>query len=180
MNAASIIALVKKQPVGFVCGALSLVCAVLLYLRNDKIEEKQAENETKSAEAGKILANVRNAKDLPEQVAEIQTLTKELDSRLVHAGQLAINQQYFYKLEAETEVKIVEMRPNNPAPTKGLYVGIPYTLGVHGNFKQLMAFMQQLEGGRHFCRFGSATFTKVGGADDMSLNLTIELLGTTP
>jgi Tfp pilus assembly protein PilO len=178
MNAASIIGIVKKQPVGFICGALSLVCAILLYVRSDKIEENQAAYEEKSAEASKILANVRNAKDLPEQVAEIQALTKELDSRLVRAGQLAINQQYFYKLEAETEVKLVEIRPSGPTPPKGLYITLPYNLGVHGNFKQLMAFLQQLESGRHFCRFGTAIFSKVGTADDMSLTLTIELLGT--
>ncbi len=177
MNAASIIAIVKKQPVGFICGALSLVCAVLLYLRSDKIEEYQAEYDTKSAEAAKILTNVRNAKDLPEQVAEIQVLAKELDSRLVRAGQLAINLQYFYKLEAENEVKLVDIRQNNPSGPKGSFVYVPYNLGVQGNFKQLMAFLAHLENGRHFCRFSSATFTKTGG-EAMTLTLVIELLGT--
>lgn len=177
MNAAGLIAIVKKQPVGFVCGALSIACAILLYLRNDMIEEYQADYDAKSADAQRILANVRNAKDLPEQLAEIQALTKEVDSRLVHAGQLAINQQFFYKLEAETEVKLIDLRPGNPAAVKGFYLAVPYNLSVRGNFKQLMAFLQQLEGGRHFCRFSSATFTKVGGGDEMSLNLAIELLG---
>ena len=178
MNAASIIAIIKKQPVGFACALISLGCVILLYYRSDKIDEGKATYESKSGDAARILANVRNAKDLPEQVAEIQALTKELDSRLVRSGQLAINQQYFYKLEAETEVKLVDIRPNAATPVKGLYLTLPYNFGVHGNFKQLMMFLQQLESGRHFCRFNTVTFTKIGGADEMSLNLSIELLGT--
>ena len=183
MTSADLIATVKKQPIGVACGVLCIVIGALIYLRTDKITGNQALYEAKSAEATKILANVRNSDKLPEQVTEVQAMTKEMESRLVRAGQLAVNLQYFYKLEAENEVKLTDVRQNNPAKSnKTLYTGVPYSVAVQGSYKQVMVFLQRLENGRHFCHFNSATFNKVGGSGDltntaMTLNLSIELLG---
>ena len=182
MTSADIIAMLKKQPIGVGCGVLCILIGVLIYLRTDKITENQALYEAKSAEATKILANVRNSDKLPEQVAEVQAMTKEMESRLVHAGQLAVNLQYFYKLEAENEVKLTDVRQSNPAKSSKLYTGVPYNVSIQGSFKQVMAFLQRVENGRHFCRFNTAAFNKAGGAGDltntaMTLYLNIELLG---
>jgi len=180
MNAASLTALLKKHPIGVVCGLLSLICVVLLYFRSDLIAENQATLDAKSAEAAKILANVRYSEKLPEQTAEIQALTKDLETRLVRAGQLAVNLQYFYKLEAENEVKLVDVRQNNVPVNKAaktLYTGIPYNISVQGGFTQVLAFLQKLEAGRHFCRFNSVALSKTG-ASNVVMNINLELLGT--
>ena len=182
MTSAELIATVKKQPIGFACGALCLVCAGLLYFRNDKIAESQAEYDAKSAESARILTNVSNSKNLPEQLSEIQAQAKELDSRLIRAGQLAVNLQFFYKLEAETEVKLLDVHQNNPPRgPKALFVGIPYNLSVQGSHKQLLAFLHRLEDGSHFCRFGNISMSKTGGSDagggSLTMSLNLELLG---
>jgi len=187
MTSADLIASFKKQPIGFSCGALCLIIGALLYIRSDKIDENQAEFEARSAERSKILANVRNSENLPKQLAELQALSKEMEGRLIHAGQLAVNLQYFYKLEAENEVKLIDIRQGNPPKgSKSLYVGIPYTVSVQGSFKQVVAFLQRLENGPHFCHFSSVAFNKAGGnttdaagavTGTMTLNLTLELLG---
>ena len=123
-----------------------------------------------------------------EQVVDIQAFSNEMDSRMIHAGQLAVNQQYFYKLEAETEVKMTDMRQNPPSRnTKAQgsqYMAIPFNVTVQGSFKQSLAFLQRLETGPHFCRFNGVSFTKSGssavGADPtgMTMSLNLELLGT--
>ena len=185
MTSAELIITVKKHPIGFACGALCVICAALLYVRSSKIEESQADYEAKSAEAAKILANVRYSDKLPEQVAEMQALTKDMEGRLIRSGQLAVNLQYFYKLEAENEVKLLDVRQNNPLKgSKVLYIGIPYSVAVQGSFKQVVAFLQRLENGPHFCRFTTISFVKgggsvtdVGGATSMSVSLNLELLG---
>lgn len=186
MSSADLIALIKKQPIGFGCAAVSVCLALLLYFRSGKVAESQATFDAKSAEAALILSNVRNSANLAEQVAEIQTLTKELDGRLVRAGQLAINQQYFYKLEAENEVKLLDVRQGTlPKATKSLYTGVPYSVSVQGSYKQVLDFLQRLENGSHFCRFNSVVFSKVAASGDdavqgptnMSLTLNLELLG---
>ena len=110
----------------------------------------------------------------------IVAVNKAIDARIVRASQYAKNLQYFYKLEAENEVKLLDVR-QNPVPknTKTLYVGIPYNVNIQGPYKNVMAFLQRLEKGKHFCRINGASFTKFVGTGDgsMTLALSLDLLG---
>jgi hypothetical protein len=178
MNTADLLALLKKHPIGFGCGLVSIICGILLYLRADNITASQAELEASSAQATKMAANVRNATGLTEHVTEIQALSKEMEGRLMKAGQLAVNLQYFYKLETENEVKLVDVRQNaTPRNPKTLYIGIPFNVSVQGPHANVMNFLNRVQNGRHFCRISSASFTKVGETTDMTLALNLELLG---
>jgi hypothetical protein len=107
---------------------------------------------------------------------------KEFEGRLMKAGQLAVNLQYFYKLEAETEVKLVDVRQNNvPRNARTQYIGVPFAVTIQGSFAQVTNFLNRLQNGPHFCRINTATFNKVGGENsgntDMSLSLALEILG---
>lgn len=182
MTSADLVALLKKHPIGFGCALLSIACAVALYLRSGNIEASQAELEARSAEAAKMTANIRNSAGLPEQVAELQGITKELESRLLKASQLAVNLQYFYKLETENEVKLIDIRQNAVRRnTRTAYQGVPFTVSVQGSFAQVMNFLNRLQNGRHFCRIGTTNFTKSAGADAgapvVNLSINLELLG---
>ena len=186
MNSADIIAKIKKQPIGFVCGLICVLCIGWLYFRSGELEKRQGEYDAKSAEAAKFISNVSISKSLPAEVAEIQAATKELESRLVKESQLALNQQYFYRLEAETEVKILDIRQNqrSRAAAKTTYTGIPFNVNVQGPYKNVMAFLQRVEKGRHFCRVLSASFSKSSlaaegqvGTPAITMGLSIDLLG---
>ena len=105
----------------------------------------------------------------------------------MHVGQLAINQQYFYRLESETGVKLLDLR-QNPVPAaklgakNGGYLGVPYNISIQGTFPQVIAFLRRLEHGRHFTRFNTVSIAKSVGseatADTLTVALNIELLGT--
>lgn len=189
MNTADIIAKIKKQPIGVACGVICLVCIGWLYYRSGELEKHQADYETKSGEAQRMISNVAIAKTLPAEVAEVQAATKDLESRLVKESQLALNQQYFYRLEAETDVKILDMRQNtrNRGPAKTNYAGVPFFVNIQGTYKNVMNFLQRVEKGRHFCRVFAASFQKAPnvpgasatteGQGGMTMSLTIELLG---
>ena len=186
MNTADIIAKIKKQPIGVACGVICLVCIGWLYYRSGELEKRQAEYEAKSSEAQKMISNVAIAKTLPAEVAEMQAATKDLESRLIKDSQLAVNLQYFYKLEAENEVKLLDIRQQtrNRTPAKTTYVGVPFFVNLQGSYKNVMAFLQRVEKGRHFCRVLTASFQKEAGAaasaerqGTLTMSLTIELLG---
>lgn len=179
MTTADLIALLKKHPIGVVCGLVTIICGVLLYVRSDKIAESQKLLDETSAQAKKMIANVRNANGLPEQLAEIQTLSKEMEGRMMKAGQLAVNLQYFYKLETESEVKFHDVRQGTfPRNIKTAYAGVPFTVSVQGTYAHVMNFMSRLQTGRHFCRINTANFSKAGqGNGEVTLSLSLELLG---
>lgn len=176
----------KKHPLGVVCALLSVVCGVLLYYRSDAIATSQTELEARTAEASKMAANVRNSSGLSEQVAELQAQRKELESRLLKGSQLAVNLQYFYKLEAETEVKLSgDVRQGTVPRVTKTYVGVPFSVSVDGSYAQITNFVSRLQNGRHFCRITSATIIKATNSEtgknsserDMNLSLNLELLG---
>lgn len=188
MTGADIIAFAKKHPLGVACLVIALACGVALYFRADAISISQAEYDAKSSEAAKMIANVKNAPGLEEQVAEIQELGKELDARLVKAGQLAVNLQYFYKLEADHGVKFLDVRQTasnrtaRPGAPKTTFTPVPFTLSVEGNYAQLVKFLGALQNGRHLCRINSAVFNKPNAAtnsetSNITLALNLELLG---
>jgi Tfp pilus assembly protein PilO len=183
MTSADLTAILKKHPVGVASVLVAIACGVVIYLRSGDIPASQAENEARSAEAAKMNSNVRNSANLAEQVTEIQAQRKELEGRLLKAGQLAVNLQYFYKLETETEVKLVDVRQGGPARGgKSPYVGVPFSVTVEGSFAQVMNFLGRVQNGRHFCRVTTASFAKAGGSNvpgvsDMTLALNLELLG---
>lgn len=189
MTGADLLALARKQPIGSVCGLICLVCAALLYFRADKVGEAQQLLEQKTQENQKVVTNVRNATGLPQHLEEIQATAKQLDSRFVRASQLALNQQFFYRLESETGVKLIDVRQNalpaaRPGAAKALYAAIPFNISIQGSFKQVMDFVEHLEKGAHLARFNNISFTKSGGADAagnsdmMAVTFAVELLGT--
>lgn len=186
MTAADLVPLLKKHPVSVACAVVILACVGLWYYRGDVIALSQTEYEAKSGEANQMVSNVKGAPGLAEQVTEIQGLAKELASRLVRADQLAVNLQYFYKLEADHGVKLLDVRqlvqPARRGP-KTIYDRVPFSLTVQGSYPQLVKFLGELENGRHLCRINTASFNQpVASGDglsapDVTLTLNLELLG---
>ena len=131
-----------------------------------------------------LLAQQRAA-NLAEQVTEVQALGRDLESRLMRASQLAVNLQYFYRLESETEVKLLDVRQTGTnRNNKMQFATVSFIVSVQGSFAQVTNFLTKLQSGRHFCRVTGANFSKSGSgmdgnpaAADMSLALSLEILG---
>lgn len=179
MTSADLITMLKKHPIGVICGLVTIICGVLLYVRSGNIAESQAKLEASSDQAKKMIANVRNSSGLEDQLKEIQALSAEMEGRLMKAGQLAVNLQYFYKLETENEVKLLDVRQSTfPRNLKTAYAGVPFSVSIQGTYAHVMNFLNRLQNGRHFCRVSTANFSKAGeGNGEITLTLNLELLG---
>jgi hypothetical protein len=118
MTGADLLALIKKQPIAFACAFVALACGVLFYFRSDALDEARQHFEAKDTEAKKMEVNVRHLAGLPEDTSQVQEAGRQFESRLVRAGQLATNLQFFYRIESETGVKLLDVRPRpvRPAP----------------------------------------------------------------
>ena len=184
MTNQELVALVKKHPISFGCGALSLVFAVALYLRDDEIPGAEAELGLKSADGDRIALNIQYSAQLKEHADAMAAATKDIEARLVRPTQLGTNTQYFYKLEGDTGVKIIDLRQTaaSTAPAKGAknaYVAVPFSVSVQGTLPQILEFLRQLENGAHYCRVLTASFS--GAASNrnspLTLGLSLEILG---
>lgn len=185
MTGRDLITLVRTHPFIAACCGLTLGLAVTVYFRSDLVPEVEAELAQKTTEADKHAANATNGVQLKEQLAALVAANKEIDTRVVRAGQLGVNYQFFYKIIAESGVKQIDLRqsPVSAAAaakaSKAGFVPVVFTVAIQGDFRQLLHFLRLLESGARYGRVNSATFSQVaaerGGAISLSLNL--ELLG---
>lgn len=167
---------VKKNPIVVVCGALSLALAGLLYFRGDAIPSANSELEQKSAQARKYELNVTNGAQLKEQLETVSAANQTIAGRLMRASDIGINQQYFYKLEADTGIRLLELSQANRALPRGSFVAIPFTVTIQGSFGQVMAFLRALENSPHYGRVLTASVS--GSRDtDVTVGLSLEFLG---
>jgi hypothetical protein len=185
---------IKKQPVAVGCALLCVGLALAIYFRKDTLVSAQAELEDKTSQSKHLKENLDNATSinkadrLEEQYAAITQATQAIEARLVHANQLAINLQYFYKLESETQTRLVNLNQTGTTSStknagKASYVGVTYAIGVQGTYPQLLDFLRRVENGEHFSRVVNLTISGGGGDETsgkaamLSLNLNLSLLG---
>jgi hypothetical protein len=187
MTGADLLALIKKQPIAFACGLVVVASAVAFFLRGEAVTEAQNLFNEKEEEANKTEANARAATGLAEVVAEMQEAGRQFDGRLIRASQLANNLQFFYRLESETGVRLVDVRQQSlpaaggrNAAQRGAYVGVPFVVNLQGDFAQVHGFLHRIEAAPFFVRLTQVTVTKqaAGGespAVPAGLNVVVNL-----
>jgi hypothetical protein len=183
MSNAELMALVKKHPISVGGGVVALLLGAGIYFRSSELPNAEEELTQKAAEAERHGANVKNATQLKEQVDALAAANKEIDSRLVRGGQIAINTQFFYKLSSETGVKLNDFRQSPPGPPgkgpKAVFTPVGFTVSATGTLAQLIDFLHRLESGAHYCRVVGSTISGAAGNRDSPLTMTLnlELLG---
>lgn len=187
MTTATLVAFCKKHPISSGCAALTMALAAAAYLRQDEVPGAEAELSLKSADGDRVALNNKNAAQLREQSEALSIAQKAIEARLVRPRDLGTNTQYFFKIEGDTGVKILDLRQtsgtnasNSPkAAAKSAYVPVGFTVSVQGTLPQVLDFLRQLEGGSHYCRVMTASFSSNSAARNspLTLGLNLELLG---
>lgn len=165
----------KKYPVLYICGALAVVLLMATYFRGSLIDDQQAEVEKISTVGKRYAANITNATLLADQVEFLKQANAAVRDRGVKQNIALIN-QYFFRLETETGIKLQVASGPAAAPIKGSnFVPLNYTLTVDGDFQHVIGFLRRLEQGTHFCRVNNASITS--GASAVVLKINVDLLG---
>jgi len=171
----------KRRPLLCVCIVAGLGLLLGWYLRLGLIGETEAALAERSAYLKKLKTNAIYATQIDQQIKALKDVNQTLSDAALREGELAKNQQRFLRLEAETGVKLVDLRaqPILPAP-KGAaansYVPIGFSLTISGDYKQLITFMKRLDQGPTLGRIVSASISGAGSGPQ-TMNLGVELLG---
>ncbi|MBC7369531.1 MAG: hypothetical protein H7343_22410 [Undibacterium sp.] len=183
MTNEQLFALIKKNPLSVGCGVLALLIGVVISVRIDSVPERAKLLEQKIAEGERLNANVNNAAQLPEQLAALTEARIEIEKRLVRGADLAQNLQYFYRLEADTGVKLINLRQNSSGVTKpganGPLAGVGFTVSFQGSYFTVMEFLRRLESGTHYSRFTVVNLVFAGANRNgpLVMSVSLELLG---
>lgn len=172
----------KKQPLIFICAAVILALLGMMYWRAGASVDLQAKVDERSAVLQKNKTNANYAVQLDAQLKTLTEVNQKIKATALRSENLAQNQQIFYRMEAETGVKLIDIqqRPVDANPPKGAaaltYVPVIFSLTVEGEYRQILTFARQLETGPVISRVAGATLS-VGSNNIPSLNLTVEMLG---
>jgi hypothetical protein len=188
MTAEQLVSLLKANPISVACGALALTLGVGIYFRSDRVPESEALLDERASLGERIDVNINNGVQLADQYAAIVAARQQIEARLIHPDEIAKNLQYFYKVEAETGTKLLDLRQNQMqagkpgAKSKSSYISVGYSMAVRGDYVRLLDFLRHLESGQRFCRVTSVTIGVIGStekdrANELTLNLGLELLG---
>jgi hypothetical protein len=178
----------KAHPIPSICIGIGILAIGAGVWRQTIVSALEADATVKEAEANKLADNVRYAQKLDTQLAELAEINKQVQARLTDPGDLASNQQYFYSAEAETGVKIAELRRAS-APQKktgkATYSTISYTVSVEGEFPAAVAFLRKIESGSRISRIVSGSMitrvnTMTEYVESPSLNTVLEVEFLTP
>jgi hypothetical protein len=179
MNIDALVGVVKKSPIGFGCGLLSLALIGAIYFRSEDIPSAEAELAEKSSQFEKIAMNIKYSAQLKEQVDALTAANRQIDGRVIRASQLGVNTQYFYQVESVTGVKIIDLRQTTaatvPAPAKGTFVPVSFAVTVQGNLTQILEFLREIENGAHYSRILTVFCTGNAAARSTPLTLTLAL-----
>lgn len=182
-----VVALLKKNPVVTVAVIVCIGLAAAHYFRSDLTAAATARLDERTKEGQRLSANIKNSAQLPEQLARVTAAAKEAEGRLVKVGSLANNLQYFYKLEADTGVKLLDLRQTTDSSRTAKTGRIPVSFAVtlQGEYPQVLDFLRRVESGAHYCRVRTANVVPfdagAGGSglrsDAAKLTLNLELFG---
>lgn len=182
----------KKYPAGTISTILLVLVVGLYAWRHSTFGDAQDALTRNSEQSQRYQNNISNSVQLEEQFHAIENANRIILGRLVNPQDLALNLEYFYKLERETGVKLVETRPasafsNKPtAASKNGFKPVQYVLSLQGTYMKTLTFIRRLEQGSYYCRVVSASCNAAqedsldkdkNAVPEVMITLTVEILG---
>ncbi|NDV62580.1 hypothetical protein G0Q06_08965 [Puniceicoccales bacterium CK1056] len=153
MNLSVISKKFSEYPVIFVCGVITPLALVLLFMRAPKLEQYETELSDLEREWEQILTNTERSNGLEEDIAALESGLEDIESRLMRVENVAINYEFFYDLEEETGVTLNQFSQGVASDGSEIPMGlekmkhfsvIPYDLTIAGSMDQLLGFMDVL------------------------------------
>ena len=179
MSNAELASLIKRNPLRVACVVLALLSGAGVYFVNGQIEDATKLLEQKTAEGSRLAANVKNAAQLPEQLEMLTSAVKKIQGRLIRGSQLATNLQYFYRLETDSGVELIDLRQTSGTQPTKANAGVGFAIAVKADYVTVLGCLRRLENGTHYCRVMTAAINGAGAdrTGPVTLSLSLELLG---
>jgi hypothetical protein len=153
MNLSVISKKFAEYPVLFVCGIITPLALVLLFMRAPKLEQYETELLDLERQWEQILTNTERSSGLEADTAALEAGLEEIEGRLMQVENVAVNYEFFYDLEEETGITMSQFSQGNASDGSQLSLGleklkhfsvIPYDLSISGSMEQLLGFIDVL------------------------------------
>jgi hypothetical protein len=137
----------KQYPVAVVGAIVMLLCLGVLFFRGDLVAELTVQEAELIARIGTINDNVKNSKNLEQDVEALEGYVASIDERLFRRDERSINTNFFYSFEDTLDIYVADVNQlmiQDPSLVKGgpneltRYSAIVYHISVRGTFQQIL------------------------------------------
>jgi len=144
----------KQYPVAVIGAVVLILCMGVAFLRGGVVAELSAQETELIARIRTINDNVKNSKNLEQDVESLEGYVVSIDERLFDRNERSINTNFFYSLEDQLDIIISDVNQltvEDPALIKGgpheltLYSGIVYEITVSGTFQEILGLMYEIQ-----------------------------------
>jgi Tfp pilus assembly protein PilO len=185
MNVADLmqwIAVVRRHPLSALCGAVCVVCLLCCWYIYSNMKWLELEHKQVMQDADLATASMISGPSVKQERLAALECTRRIEDNLVVEDNLAENLWYFYKIEQQTKVRILELRPENPiiSDSRSLYKRIPFSIRATGTYAQTAAFLYALETGPRLTYIPTLMYRRVEleTANPMvTLEMNVQMLG---
>jgi hypothetical protein len=143
----------KQYPLAVASGVLLVLFVGVLFLRGDVVAELSAQEAELVARIRTIDGNIKNSKDLEQEVEALEAHVVSIDERLFNRQERAINTNFFYSFEDKIDIlisSVSQLAVEDPALSKDgpnelkLHSAILYDITVKGTFKEILGFIYEI------------------------------------
>jgi len=175
----SLLLLARRYPVAFASIVLLLVLGVGDWFLWKRWERLAVASERSHAEGEAMLLSLSTHARIETHLADSGTALAYIEKNLATESDLAGNLDYFYQIEKSAHAKLANLSQlsSQPGPDKDSYLAIPFSLRLNGTYPQILEYLHALETGPRLVRIKSYRFSQGGTSEDLSLDLTVEILG---
>lgn len=144
----------KQYPVAVIGALVLILCVGVVFLRSGVVDELSAQEADLIARIRTINENVKNSKNLEQDVEVLMGHVASIDERLFSRSERSINTNFFYSFEDRLDIHISDVNQltaEDPALMKGgakelsLYSGIIYDITVRGTFQEILGFLYEIQ-----------------------------------
>lgn len=177
----------KKSPSFLIGIVMLIICIGFAFVRSNQLTELAAIEADLVQELDTISLNVKNSKDIEQDIQKLENMVNTIDERLFAVEERSANIDFFYSLEERLDVRISEVRQLNAAnprfSQKGpdrlkLYSVIDYSITVNGTFSEVLRVLYeiyQIEAIARVTEF-EVDASNVEGSDDLSATIKVAVL----
>lgn len=189
MSIEPIVEVIRKNFTIAISTIVIAACMTVYLMHLGKKSDLDSEIEQLDIRISTMLKNIKNSAGLEEDIERVEQQIGELDLRMFHSQELATNYNYFFNIEAASDVELsglkqvgiaeetVDPRKRRmPKPIVNAYVKIRYHMKATGKYGELVNFMRKLEGGPSFYRLEKFKLSRPSTASDETLSMDVSFL----
>jgi hypothetical protein len=169
----------RQRPVASaIAAAFVVLVAANAYLYRERHDAAQAHEESRRRGEA-MVAFLADRPRIEADVAALRDAARALDDTAVREESKEVNLGYFYRLEKATRVRLNRIDQLNPEPPEpnSPYKSVPVSLRLTGTYRNLLAFIREIETGSRVMRVNSYQFERVSeGSDELAITLMIDML----